>query len=368
MRAISAIVVMLTLFTAGCESTTVSPTVIPPTSVRPVPTETPNVWDSRAELAVWVDNDQARGSATLEGDAAAAAIRVDLSGGAANLRGPDFDPPLTISAARVRYRWLNKEPNAVLFVTPYLRPSVLNAYLDVPKLFYIESHLSKLPYSVSFASLDVSVAGTHGAITARSVVEVDRISPIQYRRWTRDAIAPERAVVRERGARIRDVGHALALRFRTCQGRHDSQRSDARGWFYGGHRELSQSANSFRLHQERMGARKGESRRTADSAALVGHRTSRPGQKSALRGRTCPLRLRIGALRVRTGTLRPPTGTLRLRTGPLRQRTGTLRFQTGPLPARIGTLRLQPGSQRKRIGTLRARIGALCMRICALSE
>src|SRR5438309_177487 len=102
------IVVMAALVAVGCQSSPVAPTVSPPPAVPAVPTAAPNTWDSREELAAWVGNDQSRGGLTLAGDGVEAVIRVDMNAGNALLRGPDLDPPVTMTAARVRYRWLDK--------------------------------------------------------------------------------------------------------------------------------------------------------------------------------------------------------------------------------------------------------------------
>jgi len=183
---------------SGCESSPVAPTVIPAPSVPSVPTAIPNVWESRTELAAWVDNTQP--GVTVVGADASAAIHVDVAAGAAVLRGPDFDPPLTMTAARVRYRWLDKGPHEVLLVTMYLRPSAFDFYTNPPKLFYVQGDLSqapgnasgdwvdelftahglsKPPYSVRFATLDVRVVQTYGGIGGHGVVEIDRISLIE---------------------------------------------------------------------------------------------------------------------------------------------------------------------------------------------
>ncbi|HEV3139388.1 MAG TPA: hypothetical protein VGY57_02665 [Vicinamibacterales bacterium] len=195
------ILVLAAFAIVGCQSAPVSPTVIPPPAVPQVPTDVADVWDSRSYLAAWVDNGATRGAATLVGDGASAAIRVDVSAGDTVLRGPDFDPPLTaVTAARVRYRWLGNGSNEVLFVTMFLRPSTFDAYLDVPKLFFIQSDLSQPPqngsglwvdelftahglstppYSVRFATLEINGSGTYGPAAIHGTVEIDRIALIR---------------------------------------------------------------------------------------------------------------------------------------------------------------------------------------------
>ncbi len=82
--------------------------IIPgPAVPSPWPTPPPYVWDTREELAIWVDNQVARGSLALEGSGAAAFIRIDRPEREWLLRGPDLAPPArNVMTVRIRYRWM----------------------------------------------------------------------------------------------------------------------------------------------------------------------------------------------------------------------------------------------------------------------
>jgi hypothetical protein len=63
------------------------------------------MWDSRTELADWVDNSITRGPVTLEGDGTAAFLRVRRGATTALLRGPDLPTPAAgVQSARIRVR------------------------------------------------------------------------------------------------------------------------------------------------------------------------------------------------------------------------------------------------------------------------
>ncbi len=94
-----------TVAAAGCGEVP-EPLVIPgPTAPSRTPTEQPLVWDSREELLDWVSNAVTRGPITVEGDGAAAFIRVRLDVNDYVLRGPDLEPPAAgVRGARIRAR------------------------------------------------------------------------------------------------------------------------------------------------------------------------------------------------------------------------------------------------------------------------
>src|SRR5262245_32903758 len=129
--------ISIALTAAACESAPASPKIIPPASVAAVATGVPNVWDTRTEMAAWLDNGVSTGPATLVGDGTEAVIRVDVAAGNARLHGPDFDPPLNgVTGARIRYRLLDNGPNESIGVLVYLRPTTLGPNnLYVPELF-----------------------------------------------------------------------------------------------------------------------------------------------------------------------------------------------------------------------------------------
>ena len=97
--------VVASVAAAGC-GTVPEPLVIPgPTAPSRVTTDQPLVWDSREELLDWVANSVTRGPITVEGDGAAAFIRVKLDFNTSVMRGPDLVPPAAgVRGARVRAR------------------------------------------------------------------------------------------------------------------------------------------------------------------------------------------------------------------------------------------------------------------------
>src|SRR5687768_15238552 len=98
-------VVIATAAAVGCGGVA-EPFVIPgPTAPSRVTTDQPLVWDSREELLDWVANAVTRGPITVEGDGAAAFIRVRLDVNDYVLRGPDLEPPAAgVRGARIRAR------------------------------------------------------------------------------------------------------------------------------------------------------------------------------------------------------------------------------------------------------------------------
>ena len=85
-------VILLAVLTAGCDTGGRPPAfVIPgPTVPSPLPTAPPYVWDTRDELAIWMNNAVARGSLALEGSGVDAFIRIDRADREWLLRGPDL--------------------------------------------------------------------------------------------------------------------------------------------------------------------------------------------------------------------------------------------------------------------------------------
>jgi hypothetical protein len=97
--------VIATAAAAGCGEVP-EPLVIPgPTAPSRVTTDQPLVWDTREELLEWVGNGVTRGPITVEGDGAAAFIRIALDLNDYVMRGPDLVPPAQgVRGARVRAR------------------------------------------------------------------------------------------------------------------------------------------------------------------------------------------------------------------------------------------------------------------------
>jgi hypothetical protein len=92
----------------GCEIGERPPSyVLPgPTVPSPIPTAAPYVWDTRDELAIWVNNPVARGSLALEGSGSEAFIKIDRADLPWVLRGPDLTPAATgVRTLLIRYRW-----------------------------------------------------------------------------------------------------------------------------------------------------------------------------------------------------------------------------------------------------------------------
>jgi hypothetical protein len=131
----SIVPLLVTASALGCESSPVTPTVIPTASVPAVVTVQPNVWDRDEELRPWITPGTTTGAVTIAGEGAEAVIRVDVSRGTANLQGPDLEPALSsVRSARLRYRWIDRGADGSLFLTVYLRPITLNDALSVPRL------------------------------------------------------------------------------------------------------------------------------------------------------------------------------------------------------------------------------------------
>ncbi len=115
---LSAIVLVGTVTLTACETRPAgSPYVIPgPTGPSQVATETPYVWDTHDELAVWLDSKVSRGPVSVSGEGRSAVLRIETGGPTPTnpdgsriawvLRGPDFETPLTgVRAVRIRYVW-----------------------------------------------------------------------------------------------------------------------------------------------------------------------------------------------------------------------------------------------------------------------
>jgi hypothetical protein len=102
-----AVVVLAVLMTACDGAARPASFVIPgPTVPSPLPTVPPYVWDTREELAIWVENPLAQGPVALEGNGAEAFIRIAGTERAWVLRGPDISPRATdVRTLRIRYRW-----------------------------------------------------------------------------------------------------------------------------------------------------------------------------------------------------------------------------------------------------------------------
>ncbi len=123
--------IVLAALAAGCDSGERPPAfVIPgPTVPSPLPTAAPYVWDSDEELSIWVNNPVTHGSVALEGDGAAAFIRIDRADREWVLRGPDLTLAVAdVRTLRIRYRW---RPDPALPGTA-ARTARVTAYFQTP--------------------------------------------------------------------------------------------------------------------------------------------------------------------------------------------------------------------------------------------
>jgi hypothetical protein len=98
----------LAILAAGCElgDRPSSYVLAGPSVPTAVPTLSPYVWDTREELANWVENQAARGPLVVEGSGPEALIKIVRADQAWVARGPDLSPTATgIRTLRLRYRW-----------------------------------------------------------------------------------------------------------------------------------------------------------------------------------------------------------------------------------------------------------------------
>ena len=187
-------VAVLAVLMTGCEGAERPASyVIPgPTVPSPLPTVPPYVWDTREELAIWVNNPVTQGSPALEGNGAGAVIRIDETQRAWVLRGPDLSPPATgIRSLRIRYRW---RTDADL-------PSSASRFLRAGAHFQTTAPLQPYYFGIASAGADLEPRSDWGEITFvpsqytppidvsysylnslggnRGVLEIDRIELVQ---------------------------------------------------------------------------------------------------------------------------------------------------------------------------------------------
>ena len=86
--------IVLAILTASCRAgERPASYVIAGPSVLALPTLVPDVWDAREELAIWIENEVARGSLALEGTGTGAFIRIERGDQPWLTRGPDLRRP-----------------------------------------------------------------------------------------------------------------------------------------------------------------------------------------------------------------------------------------------------------------------------------
>ena len=186
--------IAVAVLTAGCEGATrPSPIIIPgPNVPNPMPSAAPYVWDTRDELAIWVDNAVARGSLAIEGSGAEAFVRIDQPDREWVLRGPDLVPSATgVRTLILRYRWrpdaslspaaaLNFRPYAHFQTTAPLQPfyyGQATASADIqPATEWTDITFAPSQYT---PPIDVSYCYLSSNGANRGVLEIDRIELVR---------------------------------------------------------------------------------------------------------------------------------------------------------------------------------------------
>ena len=186
--------IVFAVLTMGCEGATrPSPIVIPgPPVPNPMPTASPYVWDTRDELAIWVDNPVALGPLELDGDGSGAFIRVAQAEREWTLRGPDLDPSATgVRTLLLRYRWrpdpaLSSVASRTLRATAYfettapLQPFYYGQGAASAELEPREDWTDITLIPGQFAPpIDVRYCYVHAFGATRGVLEIDRIELVR---------------------------------------------------------------------------------------------------------------------------------------------------------------------------------------------
>lgn len=181
--------VIATAVAAGCGEVP-EPLLVPgPTAPSRTMTAEPLVWDSREELLDWVANAVTRGPITVEGDGAAAFIRVRLDVNDHVLRGPDLEPPAAgVRGARIRARLRvdrSRPPQAVALaeevdlyfevVDPVVRNAQSSVRVAVPSgEEWLDLQLKPALYCC-LQPLTVKYAYVPFRSTSPATMEIDRI-------------------------------------------------------------------------------------------------------------------------------------------------------------------------------------------------
>jgi hypothetical protein len=179
--------VIATATAAGCGDVS-EPLVIPGPAAPSRVTDQPFVWDSREELLDWAANAVTRGPITVEGDGAAAFIRVKLDVNDYAMRGPDLAPLAAgVRGARIRARLRHdrsRPPQAVqtedvdLFFevvnppVPHTQPSMRVSV--PPSEEWLDLELKPLLYCCP-QPLTVRYAYVPFRSTSSATMEIDRI-------------------------------------------------------------------------------------------------------------------------------------------------------------------------------------------------
>jgi len=200
MRRASAVLLVVaaaaaTVVTAGCNADNPgSSYVIPgPTVPTRVPTLEPFVWDTRDELANWVENDAAKGPLAVEGSGAEAMIKITRADQQWVVRGPDFAPAVTgVRTLRLRYRWrpdssLPATATQTAYVTAYFQPTTPIHPWDPAAQAAASATLQATEdwTSIDFRPaqftppIDVTYCYLHSLGANRGVLEIDRIELVR---------------------------------------------------------------------------------------------------------------------------------------------------------------------------------------------
>ena len=186
--------IVLAVLTTGCDIGQPAPFVIPgPTVPSPVPAVAPYIWDTRDELAIWIENPVARGPFTLEGSGREAFIRIDRTNIEWVLRGPDLQPAAEgVRTVSIRYRWRpdpGLAPTDVLSarVSAHLQTTTPVVDHDPIQQAHVSSNLpprndwtdiALLPQEQFKPPIGVRYCYLHSFDANRGVLEIDRIELI----------------------------------------------------------------------------------------------------------------------------------------------------------------------------------------------
>ena len=190
---IACAIAFLTMAAVACDDVRRPSSIIAgPAVPSPIPLTAPYVWDTREQLAVWIENDVSRGHLELVGDSEGAFIRIAHDDLSWVLRGPDITPAATNARGLlIRYRW-HQDPAvasryaASLGITVYFETTAPNpgatsqpaAFLTLTPLSdWADAHLAPPP-PMSLTS-GVRYAYLHSYTVNRGVLDIDRIELVQ---------------------------------------------------------------------------------------------------------------------------------------------------------------------------------------------
>jgi hypothetical protein len=184
--------IVLAILTASCRAgERPASYVIAGPSVLALPTLVPDVWDAREELAIWIENEVARGSLALEGTGTGAFIRIERGDQPWLTRGPDLSPPSTgVRTVRLRYRWqpavappasqnhmVTANCETVTPVLPFDPTTQAAAHADLkPQAEWTEVDLVPGQYR---PPIDVRYCYVHSQGANRGELQIDRIELVR---------------------------------------------------------------------------------------------------------------------------------------------------------------------------------------------